>query len=179
MMQAGLNSGQWMSQFNARLVCGASLPPPNSTTPLSQSGPDGWCSSHKNLPNYNAQLLIEDPNSTNGVSVSGPNPYANAATCLANSRLSGTTYPYWKNSGQTNAGLGGYKDYMSWVKSEVIHGHQVTIGVLVKVAQIPNTITRLLSLRSEPIMEQLTRLIMMMTCCILTTTVATHLSAAS
>ena len=131
-MQAGLNSGQWMSQFNARLVCGASLPPPNSTTPLSQSGPDGWCSSHKNLPNYNAQLLIEDPNSTNGVSVSGPNPYANAATCLANSRLSGTTYPYWKNSGQTNAGLGGYKDYMSWVKSEVIYGHQVTIGVLVK-----------------------------------------------
>jgi hypothetical protein len=73
MMQAGLNNGQWMSQFNARLVCG---------TGLSQSGPGNWCSSHKNLPDYNAQLLIEDPNT----GVSGSNPYANAATCLANSR---------------------------------------------------------------------------------------------
>jgi hypothetical protein len=25
MMQAGLNNGQWMSQFNARLVCGVGL----------------------------------------------------------------------------------------------------------------------------------------------------------
>src|SRR5208283_6140047 len=34
MMQAGLNNGQWMSQFNARLICG---------TGLSQSGQDGAC----------------------------------------------------------------------------------------------------------------------------------------
>ena len=82
MMQAGLNNGQWMSQFNARLVCGVGL---------SQSGPDSgsksWCASHKNIPDYNTQLLIESPNT----GVSGPNPFANAATCLANSQLSGAT----------------------------------------------------------------------------------------
>ena len=27
MIQAGLNNGQWMSQYNARLVCGTSSPP--------------------------------------------------------------------------------------------------------------------------------------------------------
>jgi hypothetical protein len=128
MIQAGLNNGQWMSQFNARLVCGASSPSPNSTG-LSQSGPGNWCSTHNNLPNYNAQLLIEDPNSS--VSVAGPNPYANAATCLVNSRLAGTTYPYSTGVGSANSGIAGYQDYMSWVKSEVILRHQVTIGVLV------------------------------------------------
>ena len=40
MIQAGLSNGQWMSQFNARLVCG---------TGLSQSGPGNWCSTHNNL----------------------------------------------------------------------------------------------------------------------------------
>jgi len=124
MMQAGLNNGQWMSQFNARLVCG---------TGLSQSGPGSWCSNHKNLPNYNAQLLIEDPNT----GVSGPNPYANAAACLANSRLSGTTYPYSTGFRSANLGLSGYQDYLSWVKSEVIAGHRVTIGVLLKYGTDP------------------------------------------
>jgi hypothetical protein len=119
MIQAGLNNGQWMSQFDARLVCG---------TGLSQSGPGNWCSSHKNLPDYNAQLLIEDPNT----GVSGPNPYANAAACLANARLSGATYPYSTGFRSANLGLSGYQDFLSWVKSEVIAGHEVTIGVLVK-----------------------------------------------
>jgi hypothetical protein len=67
-------------------------------------------------------LLIEDP----GTGVTGPNTYANAALCLANSRLSGTTYNY---SAQTT-GVAGYANYMSWVKQEVIAGHQVTIAVL-------------------------------------------------
>jgi hypothetical protein len=132
MIQAGLNNGQWMSQFNARLVCG---------TGLSQSGPDNWCSTHNNLPNYNAQLLIEDPKT----GVSGKYTYANAAACLTNSRLLGTTYPYWNRqpaptgSGCTSADqcLGWYKDFMSWVKSEVIAGHQVTIGVLLKYGTDP------------------------------------------
>jgi hypothetical protein len=119
MIQSGLNNGQWMSQFNARLVCG---------TGLSQSGPGTWCSGHKNLPDYNAQLLIEDPNT----GVSGPNPYANAAACLANSRLSGKTYPYSTGLHNANQGVSGYQDFLSWVKSEVIAGHQVAIGVLVK-----------------------------------------------
>jgi hypothetical protein len=133
MIQAGLNNGQWMSQFNARLVCGATLP--KSTSSLSQSGPDGWCSNYNNLPNYNAQLLIEDPDSS--VIVSGTSPYANAAVCLANSRLSGTTYPYSTGFQSPNLDITGYHDYMSWVKSEVIAGHQVTLGVLLKYGTDP------------------------------------------
>jgi hypothetical protein len=113
MMQAGLNNGQWMSQFNARLICG---------TGLSQSGPDGACAAHHNQVNYNAQLLIEDPDT----GVSGPNPYANAALCLSNSRLSATTFNYQAQS----SGLSGYEQYMSWVKKQVIGGNQVTLAVL-------------------------------------------------
>jgi|HubBroStandDraft_1064217.scaffolds.fasta_scaffold07546_2 hypothetical protein len=113
MMQAGLNNGQWMSQFNARLICGAGL---------SQSGPHGACAAHGGQVDYNAQLLIEDP----GTGVSGPNTYANAALCLSNSRLSATTYQY---SGET-PGIAGYEAYMSWVKQETIDGHQVTIAIL-------------------------------------------------
>jgi hypothetical protein len=123
MMQAGMNNGQWMSQFNARLVC---------RTELSQSGPDkndqSWCSTHKNIPNYNAQLLIEDP----GTGVSGPNPFASAAACLANSRLSAKTYPYATGFRNSNSGLAGYRDYMSWIKNEVIAGRQVTVGLLLR-----------------------------------------------
>jgi hypothetical protein len=113
MMQAGLNNGQWMSQFNARLVCG---------TGLSQSGVNGACAAHQNSVNYNAQLLIEDP----GTGVSGPSTYANAALCLANSRLNGTTYDYSLQS----TGMAGYEQYMSWVKQQVIDGNQVTLAVL-------------------------------------------------
>jgi hypothetical protein len=113
MMQAGLNNGQWMSQFNARLICG---------TGLSQSGINGACAAHHNQVNYNAQLLIENP----GTGVTGPNTYADAALCLANSRLSGTTFDYSTQS----TGEAGYRQYMSWVKQEVINGHQVTMAVL-------------------------------------------------
>jgi hypothetical protein len=115
MMIAGLNNGQWMSQYNARLICG---------TGLSQSGVNGACAAHNNLPNYNAQLLIEDPNT----GVTGPNVYADAAQCIANSRLNGHTFQY---TGQ-QTGLAGYEQYMSWMKSEVIAGHQVAMGVLLK-----------------------------------------------
>ncbi len=113
MMIAGLNNGQWMSQYNARLVCG---------TGLSQSGVNGACAAHGGQPNYNAQLLIEDP----GTGVTGPNVYASAAQCMSNSRLSGSTFNYSAQS----TGLAGYQEYMSWVKSEVIAGHQVTLAVL-------------------------------------------------
>jgi hypothetical protein len=115
MIEAGLNNGQWMSQFNARLVCGAGL---------SQSGPTGACAAHQGQVDYNAQLLIEDP----GTGVTGPNTYADAAMCLSNSRLSATTYDY---SGQT-PGMAGYEEYMSWVKQEAIAGHQVTMAILMK-----------------------------------------------
>jgi hypothetical protein len=113
MMQAGLNNGQWMSQFNARLICGAGL---------SQSGPTGACAAHGGQVDYNAQLLIENP----GTGVSGPNTYANAAQCLSNSRLAATTYDYAAET----PGMAGYEEYMSWVKQEVINGHQVTIAIL-------------------------------------------------
>ena len=114
MMQAGLNNGQWMSQFNARLICG---------TGLSQSGPDGACTAHHNQVNFNAQLLIEDPDT----GVSGKNIYASAALCLANSRLAASTYDYTHQP----PGMAGYKDYMSWVKQQVIAGHQVAIALLI------------------------------------------------
>jgi hypothetical protein len=113
MMEAGLGNGQWMSQFNARLICG---------TGLSQSGPNGACAAHKNQVNYNAQLLIESP----GTGVSGPHTYANSALCLSNSQLNATTYNYSAQS----TGMTGYEEYMSWVKQQIIDGHQVTIAVL-------------------------------------------------
>ncbi len=99
MMQAGLNNGQWMSQYNSRLICG---------TGLSQSGPDGACAAHNNKVNYNAQLLIEDP----GTGVSGPTRYADAALCLSNSRLSASTFDY----GGQLPGMAGFEQYMAWVK---------------------------------------------------------------
>lgn len=114
MMQAGLNNGQWMSQWNARLICG---------TGLSQSGPNGACAAHHGQPDFNAQLLIEDP----GTGVTGTNTYAAAAQCLSNSRLNGSTYNY---SAQP-PGMAGYQSYMSWVKQEVIAGHQATIALLI------------------------------------------------
>jgi len=113
MMEAGRNNGQWMSQFNARLICG---------TGLSQSGPNGASAAHHGQTNYNAQLLLEDP----GTGVSGPNTYANAALCLSNSRLAAGTYNY---SAQA-PGMAGYEAYMSWVKQEAIGGHQVTMAIL-------------------------------------------------
>jgi hypothetical protein len=113
LIQAGLNNGQWMSQFNARLICG---------TGLSQSGVNGACSAHNNNVNYNAQLLFENP----GTGVSGPNTFASAALCLANARLNATTYDY---TGQPT-GVAGYEAYMSWVKQQVIDGHQVAVALL-------------------------------------------------
>jgi hypothetical protein len=113
MMQAGLNNGQWMSQYNARLICG---------TGLSQSGPNGACAAHHGKVNNNAQLLIENP----GTGVTGPNTYAYAALCLANSRLSATTFDYTQQ-----------EQYMSWVKKEVISGRQVTIAVLINGGEDP------------------------------------------
>jgi hypothetical protein len=119
LIQSGLNNGQWISQYNARLLCG---------TGLSQAGPGTWCQKHKNEDgaNYNAQLLLETP----GTGVSGTEPFASAGVCLANFRLSATTYPYQTGFHNENVGLSGYKDFVSWIKREVISGNQVTLGVL-------------------------------------------------
>ena len=111
-MEAGLSNGQWMSQYNARLVCG---------TGLSQSGPNGFCAEHE-VPDFNAQVLIESPDT----GVSGPNRYADAATCISNSRLHATTYDYTVQQ----PGMAGYENYMRWIKGEVMRGHQVGIALL-------------------------------------------------
>lgn len=123
LMQAGLANGQWMSQFNARLVCGAfaGLETNGSGASLLQAGnPLG------KKPNYNAQLLIESP----GTGASGPDDFAHAALCGANAALTTVTYPYGTGYHAANNGLAGYEDFMSWVKAQVIAGHVVTIGVL-------------------------------------------------
>jgi hypothetical protein len=110
LLQAGLNQGQWMSEFNARLICG---------TGLSQSGPDGYCEAHHNIPNYNAQILLENERP-------GDSPFASADLCLANARLAHQVFDYSKQA----PGMAGYEQYLSWVKAEVIAGHQVAIAVL-------------------------------------------------
>jgi hypothetical protein len=76
-------------------------------------------------PNYNAQLLIEDPNT----GVSGPYDFAHASLCGANSRLATLTYPYSTGYKEPNFGRGGYRDYLRWIKAQVIAGHQVTVAV--------------------------------------------------
>ena len=123
LMQAGMANGQWMSQLNARLVCGGQANGIDGPlgAPLLQSGPnqaDGetYCKKYPSSGgDANTQLLLENE---------APE---NAATCLTNARLAYKTYDY--TSGQ-NVGVAGYQNYMSWVKAEMIAGHQVTIGVL-------------------------------------------------
>jgi hypothetical protein len=122
LMIGGLVNGQWMSQFNARLICGAFFGPEanQSGASLLQAGnPLGIDV------NYNAQLLIEDP----GTGVSGPYDFAHASLCAANSRLATMTYPYTTGYTRANFGLDGYRDYMRWVKAQLIAGNQVTVAV--------------------------------------------------
>jgi hypothetical protein len=122
LMIAGLVNGQWMSQFNARLICGAyaGLETDGSGASLLQAG-----NPLADRTNYNAQLLIESPDT----GVSGPDDFAHSALCGANSRLSVVTYPYTTGYKQANQGLSGYQDYMRWVKAQVIAGHQVTVAI--------------------------------------------------
>lgn len=119
LIQAGMNQGQWMSQYHARLVCG---------TGLLQSGPEGWCKAHGQHANFNAQLLLE----TRNTGVTGQGTFGSAGLCLANARLKASTYPYQKGNKAANLGIQGTKDYLRWIKQETILGHQVTIGVLMQ-----------------------------------------------
>jgi hypothetical protein len=118
LIQAGLNHGQWMSQRGGRSICGAAgngMDAPRGVS-LSQSGPDGFCSAHANQTDYNAQLLLEDEAS------------ANATTCLSNARLAHETY----TPDGAQAGLAGYRKFMTWVKGETMAGNMVTLGVFVR-----------------------------------------------
>lgn len=116
LLQAGLASGQWISEFNARIVCGAQGNGHDAPvgTSLSQTGPDGFCKANKQTPDYNAQLALENPS------------VANAAQCLANFALRYQTYDYTTD----NVGMSGYQSFMSWVKARVIAGDAVTVGIL-------------------------------------------------
>jgi hypothetical protein len=123
LMSAGLAAGQWLSQYNARMVCGGYFgPEANGSGPsLLQAGrPSGRNG------NYNAELLIENP----AQGLSGPYDYDWAARCAANSALSLIQYPATTGYRQPDNGLAGYRDFMSWIKSQIIAGHQVTLGVL-------------------------------------------------
>jgi hypothetical protein len=123
LIASGLINGQWMSQFNARLVCGAFFGEESngSGAGLLQVGDPP-----SSRTNYNAQLLIESPDT----GVSGEFDFAHAALCGANARLATLTYPYQTGYLSGNSGMAGYRDYMRWIKAQVIAGHQVTVAVL-------------------------------------------------
>ena len=122
LISSGMIHGQWMSQYNARLVCGAFFGPESEGgASLLQAG-----NPVRKEPNYNAQLLIESP----GTGVSGDYDFAHAALCGANSRLLTLTYPYQTGYVSANVGMSGYQDYMRWIKAQVLAGNQVTVAVL-------------------------------------------------
>jgi hypothetical protein len=122
LISSGMVNGQWMSQYSARLMCGAfaGLATNASGASLLQAG-----NPLRKVPNYNAQLLIEAP----GTGVSGPDDFAHSALCGANFQLRTLTYPYTTGFRHANLGLAGYQDYMQWIKAQVIAGNQVTIAV--------------------------------------------------
>lgn len=127
LMSAGLASGQWISQYNTRILCGGFFGPEanGSGTSLLQAGnPPG-----KNG-NANAELLIENPSQ----GITGPYDYDWAGRCAANAGLALIQYPSTTGYKQPNTGLAGYQDFMSWIKSQMILGHQVTLGVLLNPA---------------------------------------------
>ncbi|MGH2447098.1 MAG: hypothetical protein ACRDFS_00615 [Chloroflexota bacterium] len=122
LIQAALNNGQWLSQFNARRVCGEFLGQTGGSGPsLQQAG-----TSPSKGANYNAQLLLQTPSQ----GLSGPDDFGNAARCAANTRMDMITYPSNTGYRVPNSGLAGYEDFMSWIKAQVIAGNQVTLGVL-------------------------------------------------
>ena len=120
---AGLARGQWLSQYNVRLVCGGFIGPEEDGhgPSLLQAGNPTGRRAHSN-----AQLLIESP----GTGVTGRYDYDWAGRCGANAQLATSTYPYTTGYQAVNVGEAGYRDFMSWIKSQVIAGKIVTLGVL-------------------------------------------------
>lgn len=123
LISAGLANGQYMSQADTRLACGAFMGKASDGTGASllQSGGLG-----ATAVNYNAQMLLEDA----GAGVSGENDFGQGARCAANSGLEATTYPFETGYKTVNTGVSGVQDYLSWIKAEMIAGHHVTIGVV-------------------------------------------------
>lgn len=125
LISAGLANGQYMSQADARLACGAFMGKASDGTgpSLLQGGELGT-----STVNYNAQMLLEYADA----GVSGENDFGQGARCAANSGLEATTYPFETGYKSANFGESGVQDYLSWIKAEMIAGHHVTIGVLGK-----------------------------------------------
>lgn len=123
LVSAGMANGQYMSQADARLVCGAFMGKATDGTGASllQSGEMGAESL-----NSNAQMLLQDVDA----GMSGTNDFAHASQCAVNSGLDAVTYPFASGDKTANVGNSGVQDYLSWIKAEMIAGHHVTIGVL-------------------------------------------------
>jgi len=127
MMSAGLANGQWLSQYNMRMVCGGFFGPEvnGSGASLLQAGnPTGKSG------NYNAEMLIENPSQ----GLTGPNDYDWAGRCASNAGLALAQYPSTTGYKAPNNGQAGYQDFLSWIKTQIIAGHQVTLGVLLNTA---------------------------------------------
>jgi hypothetical protein len=123
LIQSALNNGEWMSQYDARLVCGSGLG--QTGAPVTTNA---YCSSNQKIGSYNAQILLEIPNT----GVSGTTQaWGSMPQCAANAGLAATSFPY-QGVAASMPGLPGYQFYMSWVKRQVILGNQVTITVLIK-----------------------------------------------
>lgn len=117
LVQAGLLAGQWASQYNARLLCGAAGNGADAPvgTALLQSGPNGYCSAHGEAADYNSQVLLE------------PSAAAPLTTCTANFGLAAASYA----AGSNNIGMPGFQDYLAWVKAQFLAGKVVAVGVLI------------------------------------------------
>ena len=123
LIQSALNNGEWMSQYDARLVCGSGLG--QAGAPITTNA---YCSKNQQTGNYNAQILLEVPNT--GVSGTAQ-AWSSLPQCAANAGLSASFFPY-QGIAASMPGQPGYQYYMSWVKKQVILGNQVTITVLIK-----------------------------------------------
>ena len=121
LLQAGMNNGLWASQFNVRLLCGYQSNGRDGFakgTPLSQSGPDGYCAAHGGSAEVASQLLIDD-----GDAAKGEN---SVLTCTENAGLAAVRYI----TPATVDGVAAYRDFIVWLKKQLIAGHWPTVGVL-------------------------------------------------
>ena len=103
LISAGLANGQYMSQADARLACGAFMgnASDGSGPSLLQGGEMGT-----NTINYNAQMLLEYADA----GVSGANDFGQGPRCAANSGLDATTYPFETGYKTANIGESGVQD---------------------------------------------------------------------
>ena len=86
LLEAMLNNGEWMSQYDVRLVCGSGLG--HTGAPVTTNA---YSSANGKTPNYNVQVLFEEPNTGVGGTTEA---WSSMSTCAANARLASKYYPY-------------------------------------------------------------------------------------